>query len=63
MIQFPHDNLGRFAAAGVIASAPPGFAINTALYAPVANQAVTYKGKIWGLPLARETTFLFYNKA
>ena len=62
VIQFPHDNLGRFAAAGVIASAQPGFA-NTTLYAPVANQAITYKGKIWGLPIARETTFLFYNKA
>lgn len=63
LIQFPHDNLGRFAAAGVIASAPSSFAIDKSLYAPVANQAITYKGKVWGLPIARETTFLFYNKA
>lgn len=63
VIQFPHDNLGRFAAAGVIGSSPSGFAIDTSLYAPVATQAITYKGKIWGLPIARESTFLFYNKA
>ena len=63
VIQFPHDNLGRFAAAGVIGSSPSGFAIDKALYAPVATQAITYKGKVWGLPIARETTFLFYNKA
>ena len=63
VIQFPHDNLGRFAAAGVIGSSPSGFAVDTSLYAPVATQAITYKGKIWGLPIARESTFLFYNKA
>jgi arabinogalactan oligomer/maltooligosaccharide transport system substrate-binding protein len=63
VVQFPHDNLGRFAAAGVIGSSPAGFEIDKSLYAPVATQAITYKGKIWGLPIARETTFLFYNKA
>jgi hypothetical protein len=32
--------------------------INRRLYAPVAMGAVTYKGKVWGLPIARETTLL-----
>jgi arabinogalactan oligomer / maltooligosaccharide transport system substrate-binding protein len=63
IIQFPHDNLGRFAAAKVLASQPSDFSINRALYARAGLEAATYKGKLWGLPIALETTFLFYNKA
>lgn len=63
IIQFPHDRLGSFAAPGLLAPQPASVNVNTALYAPVGIQAATYKGKLYGLPIALETTFLFYNKA
>jgi arabinogalactan oligomer/maltooligosaccharide transport system substrate-binding protein len=63
VVQFPHDRLGSFAAPGLLAPQPAGLTIDKSLYAPVGIQAVTYKGKMWGLPIALETTFLFYNKA
>jgi arabinogalactan oligomer/maltooligosaccharide transport system substrate-binding protein len=63
IIQFPHDRLGSFAAPGLLAAQPASTNVNTALYAPVGIQAATYKGKLYGLPIALETTFLFYNKA
>src|SRR5690349_9256737 len=63
IVQFPHDRLGSFAAPGLLAPQPAGLTIDKSLYAPVGIQAVTYKGKMWGLPIALETTFLFYNKS
>ena len=63
VIQFPHDRLGSFAAPGLLAAQPASTNVKSALYAPVGIQAATYKGKLYGLPIALETTFLFYNKA
>ncbi len=63
VFQFPHDRLGSYAAPKLLAPAPAGLNVNQALFAPVGIQAVTYKGKLYGLPIALETTFLFYNKA
>ena len=63
VFQFPHDRLGSYAQPGLLAPPPASVKVNPSLYAPVGMQAVTYKGKIYGLPIALETTFLFYNKA
>jgi arabinogalactan oligomer / maltooligosaccharide transport system substrate-binding protein len=63
VFQFPHDRLGSFAAPGLLAPAPASAKVNKSLYAPVGIQATTYKGKLYALPIALETTFLFYNKA
>jgi arabinogalactan oligomer / maltooligosaccharide transport system substrate-binding protein len=62
VIQFPHDNLGRMAASGVLAPQPRGFAVARGLYDKVGLTAVTYKGGLYGLPIARESYFLFYNR-
>jgi arabinogalactan oligomer / maltooligosaccharide transport system substrate-binding protein len=63
VIQFPHDNLGRMAASGVLAPQPKGFAVARGLYDKVGLTAVTYKGALYGLPIARESYFLFYNRS
>jgi arabinogalactan oligomer / maltooligosaccharide transport system substrate-binding protein len=63
VFQFPHDRLGSFAAPGLLAPQPKALKVNTSLYAPVGIQAATYKGALYGIPIAVETTLLFYNKA
>ena len=63
IIQFPHDNLGRMAASGVLAPKPKGFVVSRGIYDKVGLTATTYKGALYGLPLARESYFLFYNKS
>lgn len=63
IIQFPHDNLGSVAAPGILAPQPKGFQISRGLYDQVGLTAVTYKGQLYGLPIARESYFLFYNKS
>jgi arabinogalactan oligomer/maltooligosaccharide transport system substrate-binding protein len=63
VIQFPHDNLGRMAASGVLAPQPKGFLVSRNLYDQVGLTAVTYKGKLYGLPIARESYFLFFNRS
>ncbi|MGL5328513.1 MAG: maltose ABC transporter substrate-binding protein [Peptostreptococcaceae bacterium] len=62
MFGLPHDNLGTFEKAGLLAQVPEGV-INQDDYA--SNQlidAVTLNGKQYALPIAQETTTLFYNK-
>jgi arabinogalactan oligomer/maltooligosaccharide transport system substrate-binding protein len=63
VIQFPHDNLGRMAASGVLAPQPKGFVVSRGLYDKVGLTAATYKGALYGLPIARESYFLFYNRS
>jgi arabinogalactan oligomer / maltooligosaccharide transport system substrate-binding protein len=63
IIQFPHDNLGRMVASGVLAPQPKGFLVSRGLYDPVGLTAVSYKGRLYGLPIARESYFLFYNRS
>jgi arabinogalactan oligomer/maltooligosaccharide transport system substrate-binding protein len=63
IIQFPHDNLGRMVASGVLAPQPRGFLVSRGLYDPVGLTAVSYKGRLYGLPIARESYFLFYNRS
>jgi arabinogalactan oligomer / maltooligosaccharide transport system substrate-binding protein len=63
VIQLPHDNLGDIAAPGLLAAQPKGFQVSRGLYDKVGLTAVTYKGQLYGLPIGRESYFLFYNKA
>jgi arabinogalactan oligomer/maltooligosaccharide transport system substrate-binding protein len=63
IIQLPHDNLGDIAAPGLVAPQPKGFVVSRGLYDKVGLTAVTYKGALYGLPMGRESYFLFYNKA
>ncbi len=62
MFGMPHDNLGTFEKAGLLAEAPDGM-VNPADYASKQLvDAVTINGKQYALPIAQETTTLFYNK-
>jgi arabinogalactan oligomer/maltooligosaccharide transport system substrate-binding protein len=63
VVQFPHDRLGSFAAPALLAPQPSSISVDKSAFIPVGIQAATYKGKLYGLPIALETTFLFYNKA
>lgn len=61
VIHFPHSNLGSLASPGLLAPAPNAF-VSRRIYDPVGIAAVTYQGRLYGLPIARETYFLFYNR-
>lgn len=63
IIQLPHDNLGSLAAPNLLAPQPAGFKVSRNLYDKVGLTAVTYRGRLYGLPLARESYFLFYNRS
>lgn len=56
----PHDNLGTFAQAGLLAEMPSGL-INDSDYQQVGLQAVTVNGKRVGFPMSMETYGMFYN--
>ncbi len=58
----PSEGIARLAEDGLIkaldALAPPEL---TQRYLPVANQAASYDGRLYGLPLSLRTTALYYN--
>ncbi|MBW8849041.1 MAG: maltose/maltodextrin ABC transporter substrate-binding protein MalE, partial [Burkholderiales bacterium] len=59
---WPHDRVGEWAKAGLLTPLRP----SEKLKAEVEDQAwkaMSYRGRIWGYPLAIETTGLIYNKA
>ncbi|MFN3305156.1 MAG: extracellular solute-binding protein, partial [Roseateles sp.] len=59
---WPHDRVGEWAKAGLLTPLRP----SARLKAEVEEQAwaaLSYRGRIWGYPLAIETTGLIYNKA
>lgn len=60
----PHDRLGSFIVPGLLSAAPKNLltAAQKSDYVPVSLQAFSYGGKLYGLPWARETYFMFYNK-
>jgi maltose/maltodextrin transport system substrate-binding protein len=60
----PHDRLGSFAVPGLLASAPKNLlsAAERKDYNPASLAAFSYSGKLYGLPWALETYFMFYNK-
>ena len=59
---WPHDRVGEWAKAGLLTPLRP----SARLKAEVEDQAwsaFTYRGRLWGYPIAIETTGLIYNKA
>ncbi|MGL5347184.1 MAG: maltose ABC transporter substrate-binding protein [Peptostreptococcaceae bacterium] len=62
MFGLPHDNLGTFEKAGLLAEVPEGVLNKEDYASEQLVDAVTLKGKQYALPIAQETTALFYNK-
>jgi arabinogalactan oligomer/maltooligosaccharide transport system substrate-binding protein len=60
MYGLPHDNLGAFVKAGVVAEVPAGV-IDDSKYEKNTINAVSIGGKKYAVPLAQETLGLFYN--
>ncbi len=59
---WPHDRVGEWAKSGLLTPIRPG----KKLYAEseeTAWKALGYQGRLWGYPIAIETTGLIYNKA
>jgi maltose/maltodextrin transport system substrate-binding protein len=59
---WPHDRVGEWAKAGLIVPVRPPARVRDAIE-PAAWDAFTYRGKVWGYPLAIEAIGLVYNKA
>lgn len=59
---WPHDRAGEWAKSGLIVPVKPPRRVRDAIDAS-AWQAFTYKGQVWGYPLAIEAVGLIYNKA
>ncbi|MDE2048377.1 MAG: maltose/maltodextrin ABC transporter substrate-binding protein MalE [Betaproteobacteria bacterium] len=59
---WPHDRVGEWAKAGLLTPVHPERALRDSID-PAAWRALTYKGKVWGYPIAIEATGLIYNKA
>ncbi len=62
MYGLPHDNLGTFHKAGLLAEVPSGL-INPSDYEQVSIDAVSFDGKMYAVPVSMEAIGLFYNKA
>lgn len=62
MFGLPHDNLGTFQKAGLLAEVPAGKFDNSAYASQAIVDAVTINGTQYAVPLAQETIGLFYNK-
>ncbi len=61
VIGLPHDNLGPFVAAKLLAPVPKG-TIDTKAYVPGAISAVTFGHTMYAIPISVESYALFYNK-
>ena len=59
---WPHDRVGEWAKSGLIVPVQPPRRIRDEIE-PSAWQAFTWRGKVWGYPLAIEAIGLIYNKA
>jgi len=59
---WPHDRVGEWAKAGLLTPLRPSARLR-AESEETAWQALSYRGRIWGYPIAIETTGLIYNKA
>jgi maltose/maltodextrin transport system substrate-binding protein len=57
-----HDRLGEWADAGLLLPIDPDPALLPRIF-PKAWEAFTHRGRLWGYPLAMESTGLIYNKA
>ena len=57
-----HDRLGEWADTGLLLPVDPDPAFTNRIF-PKALAAFTHRGRLWGYPLAMESTGLIYNKA
>ena len=57
-----HDRLGEWADTGLLLPVDPDPAFAPRIF-PKAWEAFTHRGRLWGYPLAMESTGLIYNKA
>ncbi|MBU3108790.1 sugar ABC transporter substrate-binding protein [Clostridium gasigenes] len=62
ILGMPHDNLGTFQKAGIVSEVPSGMLDSTKYTSKSIMDAVVVKGKQYGIPLAQETSTIFYNK-
>lgn len=62
MFGLPHDNLGTFEKAGLLAKVPEGVLNEEDYASKQLVDAVTLNGDQYALPIAQETISLFYNK-
>lgn len=62
MVGIPHDNLGTFVKAGLLAEVPGGFIDQGKFTSKGLVDAVTVGGKQYAVPFAQETVSLFVNK-
>lgn len=61
MFGIPHDNLGSFQKAKLLAEVPSGIVNKDDYENPAVCNAVSYDGKNYAIPLSMETYALFYN--
>lgn len=59
---WPHDRVGEWAKAGLLTPLRPSPQLRAEIE-ETAWRAFSYQGRIWGYPIAIETTGLLYNKA
>lgn len=59
---YPHDNLGTFVKAGIAGELPSGTMDDSLYTSDQIVDSVTIGGKKYAMPIALETTALFYNK-
>jgi maltose/maltodextrin transport system substrate-binding protein len=59
---WPHDRVGEWAKSGLIVPVRPGPAVRDAIE-DSAWQAFTYRGRLWGYPIAIEAIGLIVNRA
>lgn len=57
-----HDRLGEWADTGLLLPIDPDPAFRPRIF-PKAWEAFTHRGRLWGYPIAMESTGLIYNKA
>lgn len=57
-----HDRLGEWADTGLLLPIDPDPAFTNRIF-PKAWQAFSHRGRLWGYPIAMESTGLIYNKA
>jgi maltose/maltodextrin transport system substrate-binding protein len=57
-----HDRLGEWADTGLLMPVDPSPAFRANVF-PVAWEAFTHRGRLWGFPIAMEATTLIYNRA
>ena len=59
---WPHDRVGEWVKAGLVSPLAPSKKLRDSVEEQ-AWKAFTYRGRVWGYPLAIETAGLIYNKA